>query len=351
MRKRLRLFFPTYMIVLSCLTAPAYAAKTDIVVLLNGNAVTGEVKGLEFGSLRYSTDSMGTVSIDWEDVVTVTSNQALQIELVDGTRYFGSLLAPDDRYEVRIDTPSGEVVFQAQEIVRITPIETADKFWQRLDGSFSFGFKTEKSSQLTTSDVAADVSYRARQYLVGLKLSSSVTDQPSSDALGGTESKARQNIETNYQRFRPNRWFTDWYTRWERSDEQGISGRSSIGGALGRYIVQTNKNQFSITAGVQGARSSFLGEDESTTEAEGRVEFRYLRRNLIPESSLTFTSKLYPLIDDLSQYRSETTLSFKREFIADLFFTLSMDYSYLSDPPTGGASEDYTVTTSLGYSF
>ncbi|NCF50895.1 DUF481 domain-containing protein [Gammaproteobacteria bacterium] len=351
MHKRITLLFPAYVILLGCLAFPAHAAKTDIVVLINGNAVTGEVKALEFGSLRYSTDSMGTVNIDWEDVVTLTSNQDLQLELVDGTRYFGSLLAPDNRFEVRIQTPSGEIIFPAQQIVRITPIETAEKFWQRLDGSFSFGFKTEKSSQLTTSDVSADISYRARQYLVGLKLSSSVTDQPSADILGRTESKARQNIEGNYQRFRPNRWFTDWFSRWERSDEQGISGRSSIGGALGRYIVQTNKNQFSITAGLQGARSSFIGEDESTTEAEGRIEFRYLRRNLVPESSITFTSKIYPLIDDLSQYRAESTLSFKREFIADLFFSLSMDYSYLSDPPSGGANEDYTVTTSLGYSF
>ena len=52
--------------VLYVLTAmPAHAEKTDIVVLANGNIVTGEVKSLEFGTLRYSTDSMGTVKIDW----------------------------------------------------------------------------------------------------------------------------------------------------------------------------------------------------------------------------------------------------------------------------------------------
>jgi hypothetical protein len=31
------------------LATTAYAAKTDIVVLLNGNAVTGEIKKLDFG--------------------------------------------------------------------------------------------------------------------------------------------------------------------------------------------------------------------------------------------------------------------------------------------------------------
>ena len=58
---------------------PGHAAKTDVVTLINGNAITGEIKVLDFGALRYITDSMGTVSIDWEDIVSVTSNQNLQM--------------------------------------------------------------------------------------------------------------------------------------------------------------------------------------------------------------------------------------------------------------------------------
>ena len=34
---------------------PGHAAKTDVVTLVNGNAITGEIKVLDFGALRYST--------------------------------------------------------------------------------------------------------------------------------------------------------------------------------------------------------------------------------------------------------------------------------------------------------
>jgi hypothetical protein len=221
-------------------TTDAYAAKTDIVVLINGNAVTGEVKSLEFGSLRYSTDSMGTVNIDWEEIVSVTSNQALQIELIDGRRFFGALTTPDDRFTVKIQSVTQEISFPMTEIVRITPIETDEKIWQRMDGSVSFGFQTQKSSEVTTSSMSGDVSYRTLDYLVGLRFSSTLTDQPTE------ETKARQTTQINYQRFRPNRWFTDWFTSWEKNDELGINSRVSAGGALGRYFVQTNTNQFSI---------------------------------------------------------------------------------------------------------
>jgi hypothetical protein len=338
-------FIAGVLLIITFFSSPVHADKTDIVILANGDAVTGEIKGLEFGSLRYSTDSMGTVSIDWEDITSVQSDQNLQIELTDGSRYFGSFLTTEEASAVRIKTASQEVDIPANRVVRVTPIESNEKFWQNLDGSFSLGFQTQKSSEVTTSNVTADISHRARKYLYGLKLTSTVTDQPRE------ETKARQSVEANFQRFRSNRWFTDWFTRWERNDELGINARSAVGGALGRYLVQTNKNQFSLTAGVQAARTSFTGEDESTTEAEGRIEIRYLRRNLVPETSATFTTVIYPLIDDLSQYRAETDLSFKREFFADLFLSLSIGHSYLSDPPADGASSDYSVTTSLGYSF
>lgn len=327
------------------LPALATAAKTDIVILINGNAVTGEVKSLEFGALRYSTDSMGTVQIDWEDIVSVTSNQSLQIELADGTRYFGNLVMPEDRFFVRIKTPSEEITLPSQDIVRMTPIETSDNFIQRLDGSFSFGAQTQKSSGVTTSNVAADVRYRTRQYLVGLRMNSSVTEQPSEPT------SHRQSMEGNYQRFRPNRWFTDWFSSLERNDELGLESRVALGGALGRYIVQNNKNQFSITGGLQAARNTYFGEEPGETLGEGRIEVRYLHRNLAPESSITFTTKIYPELDDMSRYRAESDLSWRREFIDDLFFELKIGASYISDPVEGAQSSDSVVTTSVGYSF
>ncbi len=323
----------------------AHAAKTDVVWLVNGDDVTGEIKQLEFGTLRYGTDSMGTVRIDWEDVVQVRSDQALQVELTDGSRYFGSLVPSDQRFHIELETASGGFVFPTSGVVRITPIETAERFVQRLEGSFSLGFQTQKSTEVTTSILNADVTHRSRRDQFGVRLSSSVTDQPSEPTV------ARQSVDFSYQRFRGSRWFTDWFTRWEKNDELGINGRIAIGAAIGRYLVQNNNNLLSLTVGTQAARSSFIGEDESTTEAEGRIEARYRYRSLAPEASIQLTSTAYPVLDDLSRYRVESDLALRRELIEDLFLELSIGHSYTSDPPTGASSSDHVVSTSLGYSF
>lgn len=63
--------------------------KTDIVYLANGDRVTGEIIQLEHGKLRMSTDSMGTISIEWDNISRVESDFQFQFERADGTRITG----------------------------------------------------------------------------------------------------------------------------------------------------------------------------------------------------------------------------------------------------------------------
>jgi putative salt-induced outer membrane protein YdiY len=53
----------------------------------------------------------------------------------------------------------------------------------------------------------------------------------------------------------------------------------------------------------------------------------------------------------MGEYRAETDLIFRREFIDDLYFDVTLSHSYNSAPPTGAQKSDYTVTTSLGYTW
>ncbi len=288
---------------------------------------------------------MGTVSIDWEDIVSITTKQTLQVEVSDGTRYFGRLNSADDRFQIKVITLSGDVDLHTSRIVRMVPIDAEETFWERLEGSFSLGFDTERSSDVTTLRTTADVSYRTRKYLVGMQATLNNTTQAED------ETKNRTNIRGNYQRFRDNRWFTDWFSGWERHDELGIQSRISGGGALGRYLVQNNRNQLSLTGGLNITHTSFTGDDPSTETVEGRIQVRYLHRNLDPEANITFTTNIFPLLEDLSEYRAESELIFRREFVEDLFFDVTLSHSYNSNPPTDAAKIDYTLTTSIGYSW
>ena len=49
----------------------SFAQKTDVVTLLNGDKITGEVKYLRVGILTYKTDNMETVSIQWNKIKSI----------------------------------------------------------------------------------------------------------------------------------------------------------------------------------------------------------------------------------------------------------------------------------------
>ncbi len=327
------------------ISAAAFAARTDTVLLVNGNTITGEVERYNFGKLEYGTDSMGTVKIDWEDIVAITSNQNLQVEVVDGTRYFGTLEAAEERFHINIITPAGPVELSMRRIVRIEPILTSERFINRLEGDFSFGLNAQAGSEVTTFNTSADIRYRTLKYLWGLSMNSSITDQP------GKSTQERHTVGLNYQRFRPNRWYTDWFGNLERNDQLGIEARVSVGAGLGRYIIQTNKNQVSLMAGAQATREEFIGEDPGDTVAEGRIQFRWLHRNIDPESSVTFTAEVYPLLKQLDEYRAESSLVWSREFFSDLDFMIDLYYSYQTTPPSEGQRTDKGIITSLSYSW
>ena len=229
------------------------APKTDVVVLVNGDAVTGEIKSLEFGELRYGTDSMGTVDVEWEEVVSLRSNQSLQVEVASGTRYFGNLFKTASNGMVGVGRGDNVQEIDLSHIVRITPIETDEQIWHRLEGSVKFGFDTDKASEVTSGYLNANIRYRALTYLLGLDISSSFTDQP------GAPTTENQSFGINYQRFRASRWFTDWFAGAEKNDEQGIDQRLSGGGGIGRYLIQNNNNQFSLLAGARWELSTWSG--------------------------------------------------------------------------------------------
>jgi len=72
------------------LPALAKAEKTDVIILKNGDRITGEIKNLEAGILQYKTDTMGTVNIEWRFISEIISDTNQSVELTDGTRMHGT---------------------------------------------------------------------------------------------------------------------------------------------------------------------------------------------------------------------------------------------------------------------
>src|SRR5215470_20173813 len=75
------------------LSAPLLARdSTDVIVMKNGDHLTGEIKGLNQGVLYISMKYiLGTSNVQWSQVDHIESNQLFLVKTEDGLVYRGTL--------------------------------------------------------------------------------------------------------------------------------------------------------------------------------------------------------------------------------------------------------------------
>ena len=325
--------------------SPPVSAGSDVLIIVNGDRLTGEVKSLERGKLRFDTSATGTIPIEWDEVASLTSNQNVQVETVSGDRYLGQLLSQNERGLVTVGTNSGSVEIPMEMIVLMTPIE--ERGIDRFDGDITAGFNYAKASEVRQAQLGFELQARTETRIFDLDMASVASDSRDN------ESSQRHSLDLTYLRLWPDRWLTGAVVRLERNDELALDLRTSIGFGGGRNIRQTNSSTLSLTGGLQLSRENVAGNlaDEDTLEAFATLSWDWFRYDT-PELDLSTNLQVIPNLTDSGRVRAELEVSLRWEMIADLFWQLEFYDSYDSDPVVEGAEEnDYGVITSLGWEF
>jgi len=336
-------------LLLACLAAPpALAApKTDIVYLANGDRITGEVKGLEQGQLKLSTDAAGTIYIEWNKVARLQTTQYVQVELENGLRYFGQVPnAEGDRRLVLVPGQDGQAVDLTMDaVVRIDPIERGE-LWKRLDGYVTAGYDYTKSNDLQTFTFTGGLNSRTQKRRWSIDGSSQITSQQ------GNDDSQRWTVTGNWRRFLQNRYFAEGFGGFESNDELGLDLRSLVGSSFGRYLVQTGQQEWGVYAGLAYNHEDYAGTGtQDSVEALLGTQYDFFRYDS-PEASLDAMLNVYPSLTQSGRIRAEGQVRSRYEIVKDLFFEVSLYGSYDSDPGAqADSNSDYGLTTSLGYTF
>ena len=322
------------------------AAKTDVVTLVNGDRITGEVKEVAYGQLKFSTDDMGTVYIEWSKVATLTTTRTLQLELADGRRVVG-------RDAARGATPgtvrlrSGDaaaVEMPLASIVRVAPLE--DGAWpQRLDGSLSVGYSFTQAQNIQVFNLGASIGSRDQRQQWRVSLDSQLasrSDGPTSQraALVGTR-----------ERFLADRWYREGTVSFTRNQELGLDLRSLVGVGVGRYLVQLADTEWRAGAGIAATSEQLIdGSSRESVELQLGTTFNIYRFDS-PQVNLAASLMVLPSLSESGRVRGEASIRLRREMVKDLFLDLSLYDSYDNRAVAGAPSNDWGMSTSLGYSF
>jgi uncharacterized protein DUF481 len=338
-------------LVFGLFAVPTFAARTDVVVLINGDHITGEVHELAHGQLKVKTDYMGTLYIDWTKIASLTTNQRLHVGLSDGRRFYGPAPEPASK-EAAIRLLSGQrdqapipVEVSISDVVELERLKGGDVWFDRLEGAVSAGYSYVPSSSVDVFSFSANVGRRNVVRHWNLSLDA----QTSHQAAG--PSTQRATLVTSFERYLPNLYFNEASVQFARNEDLGLDARSLIGDTLGRYLVKRPGLEWRIGAGL--AASAETGSDGSHRRSlEGQLitDLRVFRFDH-PKTDVTASLNLLPSISEGGRLRGEASIKVNHELFSDVFFQVSFSDSYDNRPAETGRVNDYSVTTSLGYSF
>ena len=332
--------------VLALCVAPAtFAAKTDVVILTNDDRITGEIKSLERGLLKFKPDAADNVYLKWVDIKRLTSAASFEIEVSSGRRYFGTLAPSSAQRELHVIGLLDSLVLDLNDVVTIQPIKRT--FWARIDGSVDVGLSYTQANRLLQWNFNSNVRYRAPSFSSSLDLSSTISDQKD------VKRTSRQDLTWRNTRLYRRHYTSNLAYSMMSNEELGVDLRISVNGSGGAYWLKTNTVLWGGFLGlsVSTERATSGPGFKTQLEAPVTMEFETFTYST-PKRDVTVTFSVIPSLTIAERIRTELNAKVKWEIIKDFFAALSALNSTDNRPPEGAqANSDLTLTTSLGYSF
>lgn len=330
------------------LTATAKSVE-DVVVLRNGDRMTGEIKGLQRGELRIKSDYMAeAVRLDWSKVQSLESKSTFMIWLVDGKLVTNVMrLLPTNSSAAAnfvIGNSQENIRVHQLDVIRITPINRG--FWRRLEGSIDLGMSFTSGNDQYQTQLTATTTYRTGAHSFTASLDSAFSGQTE-----GT-STTRNQFTFDYRRQLNERWYVGGLVDLLRSDQQSLRLRTSAGGLIGRNLKQTEHTRLSVFGGLVGARENYtavLGRPE-TTNADGLagVDFFTFR---FSKTDIRSRLSVFPSLTTPGRIRFQTTSDLRIKIVKDLWWGFHLYESFDSKPPVAADKNDLGVSTSVGWKF
>jgi hypothetical protein len=326
--------------------------STDVIVMQNGDRLTGEVKALNAGTLYVSLPYViQTLSVDWSKVARLESKQLFFVKTEGGNVYRGVLnsraTGAGRPIEIEIaETPEKKAVINSARIVNVS--ETSEKFLQRFTGGVSFGTIYTKANQTAQYSITGLAAYPRERWGAQAGISSNL-----SAASGTTPSTRNQLTFGGYHLMRWNNYFYDAFDVFLQSSEQGITHQNAIGAGIGRYLKNTNSTVISVIGGAAWQTTNYNQgvvpiptQNVATAVVGANVQLFKFNK-----TTLDLTGTAFPALSEPGRVFFSTNASYYIKIVSGLSWNISFYGNWDNEPPRTLPGSDYGSSSGLSWTF
>jgi hypothetical protein len=329
---------------LLCLSATAFAARTDTVYLYNGDRITGEIKSLLDNKLSFKTDRAGTVNIEWPSVKAIYSTNYFDVFTESGQRIFGRFLFADTAYAVIIELGSFRDTIPLKQIVQIDRVKSG--FFDQLSGTISLSASYTNASQILQVNGAFDITHRTRKYYNNIKGSVVISASPK------TARTERREASYGIKRLYTSHFFTTSAVSYQLNTELNIASRYQVLAGAGYFLFRHPGNELSTTTGLAANVETSIAEPVSSIgNGEFVAAFRYHKfkfRN--PQFDIYTNIATYTSLTNPGRFRFDFEAVFLWEIFNDFKWNVTLYNNFDNKPP--GSTEmlnDWSILMGISY--
>jgi hypothetical protein len=319
--------------------------KTDTIVMLNGNIITGELKKIVYGQLSYSVEGMNTISIDEVDVSSIKSEKQFEIKLTNDSIFYGSFDTARLKQMAYIVTDSKRKLINMHELVEVYPIKR--NFWLRTSGNFSLGYNLTKANKNMSLVTSGDLTHRKKKVYYELQWNNNLVWYV--DTLNSSSNQ----VVLSWQRIIKKEWSGGLAFGYDQNTELGVQARLGITTTIIKDIVYNHWNRLSASAGFDGTQEWDYENEGSNQYLSGLIGLAWkVYRFQEPKISIGSYITYLPYIND-KRHRVNINLAPNISVYGDdLKVGFSLYYNYDSSPPSDDYStQDYGLNATITYSF
>jgi len=324
--------------------AVAVAKHTDdLVVMKNGDRMTGEIKKVQRGELTFKASYMAAdVNLDWSKVARLESKDPYLISMTDGHQFAEHFKLEDIDGDNFLIGPIVKV--SHMNVLRILPIES--KFLKQLEGSIGLGLSYTSGNDQYQAELIASATYRRGRHALTGSIDAAFSGQ-----TRGT-STARNQFNVDYRKQLSPKWFAGGLFDLLRSDQQSLDRRITGGGLLGRNLLQTDRRRLSVFAGMAVNREKYhvapARQSATNADALGGMDFTAFR---FSKTDLRTHLFIFPSVTTPGRVRAQLKSDISYKLAKDFWWGFHIYENYDSQPPIKAKKNDLGVSASLSFKF
>jgi putative salt-induced outer membrane protein len=347
----------------------ACLAHADQVTLKNGDRFSGTIVTGDGKTLLLKTEFAGDITIQWDAITAMESNEDVHLTLKDGTRLSGKVTTQDGKFVVATATPAPNVAPATKDrvvAVRNNAEQQAydlaaermahPKFTYFWSGLFDTGLALTRGNSSTTTFTLATKEVRETpkdkltvfaNYIYG----NDASTPPSRTTANALNAGVRGDLNLTPK------VFVFALANYQTNGLQFLNLRQVYGGGVGYHVIKNENTTFDVFGGLTYTREAFGSYTlagpppefipASTLNSMTALVGQEFDTKLSKRSTFMERLSLYPSLTNAGNFRSQFDTTLVTQFKTWLSWQVTFSDSYINFPPPGLKANDLLLSTGL----